>query len=385
MADLRSTHQRHRSNGQHDECEDGMFRGVSGHTGGQGEDNNDADSSDDESIMSRENENNTSNIPPNSGSDNHNRRTTSGGRNSRELDSSFGNRRVTGGTAAARLHDDSGVSPPSREALLAAWQLMQQQRQGVDQERFQHGDEIHDDGNNGNNHTLCAAGRRALSYRVAKQLQKKHVKSRIQSLVKSHIFRKCKFITSAEYYDKVMAVVIDAEKPTDPTKFVRIYKTCVLGSLNSKRSSCEQATSDACMLLLKAKNHPDEVTPEPYSIEMLCKLRQSQTPEEKEAFLWFTGKLLECVVGKIAWGSKKKYRSRISEAKYDNTNESIVTVSDEAFALLLYENYIGKYITRYHNPLPQGEKERRLWESTLGAVSDVLNMEAGARKGDSIQ
>ena len=39
-----------------------MFRGVSGHTGGQGEDNNDADSSDDESIMSRENENNTSNI-----------------------------------------------------------------------------------------------------------------------------------------------------------------------------------------------------------------------------------------------------------------------------------------------------------------------------------
>lgn len=73
-----------------------MFRGVSGHTGGQGEDNNDADSSDDESIMSRENENNTSNIPPNSGSDNHNRRTTSGGKNSRELDSSFGNRRVTG-------------------------------------------------------------------------------------------------------------------------------------------------------------------------------------------------------------------------------------------------------------------------------------------------
>jgi hypothetical protein len=251
---------------------------------------------------------------------------------------------------------------------------MQQQRQVADQERFQHGEAIRDDGNNGNDRTLCAAGRRALSYRVAKQLQKKHVKSRIQSLVKSHIFRKCKFITSAEYYDRVMAVVIDAEKPTDPTKFVRIYKTCVLGSLNSKRSSCEEATSDACMLLLKTKNHPDEVTPEPYSIEMLCKLCQSQTPEEKEAFLWFTGKLLECVVGKIAWGSKKKYRSRISEAKYDNTNENIVTVSDEAFALLLYKNYIGKYITRYHNPPPPGEKGKKIvgkyTRSSVGCASE---------------
>lgn len=100
MADLGSTHQGRRSNGQDDECEDGMFRRLSGNTGEQGEDNNknDAYSSDDESITTRENENNTSNIPPNSGNhDNRNRRTTSGGRNSRELDSSFGNRRVTGG------------------------------------------------------------------------------------------------------------------------------------------------------------------------------------------------------------------------------------------------------------------------------------------------
>ena len=160
---------------------------------------------------------------------------------------------------------------------------------------------------NGNNKTVNAAGRRALSYRVAKQLQKKHVTSRIQALVKSHIFRKCKFITSTEYYNKVMTVVIDTEKPADPAKFVRIYKTCVLASLNSWRSSCEQAESDAVARLLKAKKHPDEVTPEPYSIEILCKLRQSQTMEENEAFRWFAGELLECVVGKIAWGSRKKY------------------------------------------------------------------------------
>ena len=104
MADLGSTHQGRRSNGQDDECKDGMFRRLSGNTGEQGEDNNknDADSSNDESITTRENENNTSNIPPNSGNhDNRNRQRTSGGRNSRELDSSFGNRRVTGGNCSS--------------------------------------------------------------------------------------------------------------------------------------------------------------------------------------------------------------------------------------------------------------------------------------------
>ena len=62
----------------------------------------------------------------------------------------------------------------------------------------------------------------------------------------------------------------------------------------------------------------------------------------------------------IAWGAKKKYRSRISDAKYDNTNESIVTVSDEAFALLIYKNYIAKWITRYHRPPPPGVKGSKI-------------------------
>ncbi|KAI2507426.1 hypothetical protein MHU86_7039 [Fragilaria crotonensis] len=220
---------------------------------------------------------------------------------------------------------------------------------------------IRDDGRfeSDESRALRNAGKRALSYRVAKELQQRHVKARIQNLVKSHIFRKCKFITSDEHYNKVMKVVVEAENPADPTKFVRIYKTCVVGSLNTKRSSCEQSAAEAVRKLLKKKNHLDEVAPAPYSIETLCKLRQSQTPEEREAFQWFTGELLECVVGKAAW-SKKKYQSRISEAEYANTTEKIVTVSDEAFALILYENYIDKWITRYHNPIADGERGKKI-------------------------
>ena len=185
----------------------------------------------------------------------------------------------------------------------------------------------------------------------------------MQGLVKTVIFRKCKFIISEAYYNRVMAVVINSEKPADPPKFVRLYTMCVLGSLNLKRSSRQQAASACVKALLKAKQHKSKADPPPYSVDMLCKLRQSQTPEEKEASLWFTDSLLECVCGgKIVWGAKKKYQSRISDAKYDNTNKSIVTVSDEAFALLIYENYINKWITRYQNPPPPGVKGSKMME-----------------------
>ena len=72
-------------------------------------------------------------------------------------------------------------------------------------------------------------------------------------MVESPIFRKCKFITSNEHYNKVMKVVVEAENSADPAKFVRIYKTCIVGSLNTKRSSCEQSAVEAVRKLLKEK------------------------------------------------------------------------------------------------------------------------------------
>jgi hypothetical protein len=63
-----------------------------------------------------------------------------------------------------------------------------------------------------------------MSFRAAKEMQQRHVTSRIQMLVKTHIFNKCKFITSEEYFEKVMQVVVDSKEPADQAKFVRIYK-----------------------------------------------------------------------------------------------------------------------------------------------------------------
>jgi hypothetical protein len=45
-------------------------------------------------------------------------------------------------------------------------------------------------------------------------------------------------------------------------------------------------------------------------------------------------------------GSASDY-GRVSNAMVDGTYELLVTVSGEAFALLLYENYVAKWMTKY--------------------------------------
>ena len=96
-----------------------------------------------------------------------------------------------------------------------------------------------------------------------------------------------------------------------------------------------------------------------------AKLCQSRTPEEREAFLWFSGKILECVYGKRAW-EKRKYQTTMSEATEKGTGELIVTASDEAFAFLLNENYIEKWIQRYHKEFAGVEKQKRITGEYIG-------------------
>jgi hypothetical protein len=117
--------------------------------------------------------------------------------------------------------------------------------------------------------TSLQHGRRAMSYRTAKGLTKKNIRDRIQVTMKTVIFRGVKFITCNEYFDMVMQVILDQERPADTSQFVRMYKTTVVGALNTKRSTCEQAAQEAMMKLLKSKNHVDEVDPPPH-IQLTC-------------------------------------------------------------------------------------------------------------------
>ena len=118
-----------------------------------------------------------------------------------------------------------------------------------------------------------------------------------------------------------------------------LYETVFNEALNTKWSSCEQVGG---MIVLEALTSMK--TDEFYTIEELYKLRRLTTRREKEAFYWFFGSFLEHVSGMKAWG-RAKYTSLVSKAATaDKTQGKIVTVSDEAFALLLFDNYKDKWV-----------------------------------------
>ena len=191
--------------------------------------------------------------------------------------------------------------------------------------------------------------KKAMSYRSAPREQQKHIVERIAVVVKGPIFRKMKIITSEKMFEDAMKIIVEAEDPDDEDDFVRVYKTCLVGGINAKRSTCEQAGQRIVRKLLIQKGYTTEVDLDPpYSLETLVKLRQGITDEEKEAFLWFIGDFVASVVGTKVWG-RKKYYHRVSEAVIDKgSQELVVTVSDEAFAILIYENYIAKWIAKFH-------------------------------------
>jgi len=103
-------------------------------------------------------------------------------------------------------------------------------------------------------------------------------------------------------------------------------------------------------------------------IETLSKLRRSETEAEHRAFTWFFAEFIECVSGKRAWG-KQKYTQLISEARSHEDGEKLLTVSDEAFGLLLVENYMDKWVKKFHlqrKGLPSGRIDGLYTAATKG-------------------
>jgi hypothetical protein len=125
-------------------------------------------------------------------------------------------------------------------------------------------------------------------------------------------------------------------------------------ALNSKRSTCEQAGK---AIMMKELKRCKEDGIDRFTIEELGKLRRASTEREKQAFLWFFGTFLEFVSGQKHWGAQK-WKQLVLEASSSATKHGkLVTISDEAFALLLYDsNYVEKWVKAFE----QQEERHRL-------------------------
>jgi hypothetical protein len=96
---------------------------------------------------------------------------------------------------------------------------------------------------------------------------------------------------------------------------------------------------------------PDDL----YTVELLSQLRRS---DDLKSFFWFAGEFVQCVAGTRTWGNEK-YLATLTGAMNTETNIPVVTTSDEAMALLLFENYRDKWIHQFKTKA-RGEKPGRI-------------------------
>jgi hypothetical protein len=172
--------------------------------------------------------------------------------------------------------------------------------------------------------------------------RQKHVGERVRTFVKCSIFRRIKFINSDMMFQKAFKLVIEQEAVPHHQRgqFQMLYESVFNEALNTKRSFCEQAGGKIVRESIAI--FKDQGEEEFFTIDELCKLRRATTERERKALFWFFGTYLECVCGRRSWGKQKQYES-ISKATEEGGRGKLVTKSDEAFALLLFDNYIEKW------------------------------------------
>ena len=184
---------------------------------------------------------------------------------------------------------------------------------------------------------------RGMSRSESLKNRQKFVTQRVTTFVKSELFRKIKFINSDASFQKAFKLVMDHEdvSPRHRVNFQMTYETVFNEALNSKRSSCEQAGGK---IVRKTIAKFEESGEDFFTIDELTKLRRANTDRERKAFFWFFGTFLECVCGRRNWGKLVKCTALVSQAKdKDGGPNRVVTKSDEAFALLIFENYVNKW------------------------------------------
>ena len=182
---------------------------------------------------------------------------------------------------------------------------------------------------------------RGMSKTESVKKRQKHVATRITQFVKTEVFRRIKFINGDAMFQKAFQLVIDFENVPrhQHLRFQMLYESAFNDALNTKRSSCEQAGKKIVRRTLTEFRERGEQF---FTIDEICKLRRATTDRERRAFFWFFDSFLECVCGARYW-RKAKVLMLVSDAADDG--RKLVTKSDEAFGLLLIDNYIDKWST----------------------------------------
>ena len=214
---------------------------------------------------------------------------------------------------------------------------------------------------------------------------------RVVDYVKNELFRQVKFITDEKEMlgdwrkkGSVGAKVIKGMNIEDEEadRWWGLYKPAISRGIADRRNIASVAVKAAlkgmmkkwgyvnlamnishwqCHYLTEAKRRQDDpntsyLVPGLSEILELRRDPEEDEPEKNDAYKFFVDKILGCAIGKRAWGKDKKC--------FKTVTAKGVTVSDEAFALLIMENQWNVIFrvggeTRYTGKAAAGTANRR--------------------------
>jgi hypothetical protein len=180
------------------------------------------------------------------------------------------------------------------------------------------------------------------------------LEAHVRTWTKQTLWKKCKFITNNDTMKQVMRKACShfrvplAEQP----HWMSSYSHIVRDGLNQKRNACIQdlrktlkskcrqlGLCDTTYLSHNVTELRIEYPTQLSIVQKINNVRGMQPNGDFEAFKLFFDELVPCVAGRKVWTLREKATKMISKAK------GIVSVLDEAFAVLAMENYWSRWHT----------------------------------------
>jgi hypothetical protein len=187
-----------------------------------------------------------------------------------------------------------------------------------------------------------------------------------KEIAKSKLWRSRKFIADHDDENQAAEFVLNylnvPEMKTKETKasMIKTYKTQIKKTLYAHKSYVASEFKKVAFKMLKDKKKL------PNSEDILkCITRNIVSVDDMELFEWYWEILLPKMIGAKEWDTSVRYYTTISLARdAENEKERLVSISDEAMCLLLWENSHDRWLVEYaweEDPSNAGQKKPK-WD-----------------------
>lgn len=231
----------------------------------------------------------------------------------------------------------------------------------------------------------------------------KEMHDQVVSLTTSHLWRTCKFLANETQLRQVTAEImeripecthlLDGEDRTENIEaFTAMYGEAICKQINSLRTNAQSGVRKAYLhLLLKDQKSPP--SPQMF-LNFVLRRGLDPNPEfpnlqtmAQVGFQWYWDSVLVKVAGKERWGYNIRNYGTITGHTYpDDPSKRYITSSDEALAVLLYENmskrlpYVAECMKHKRKPDVDHEDYQSKWSDPAAGQCKWGGWNAEGRK-----